>query len=114
VACRCGSFDIDVRLLKERANHVDDIFTCGGSIFGDWHCVGFLHHKGHASKTMGRRVNASFCDSDFLRGNRFSRLATCCGSRGNANNVIARLGTDTIIDPATRWRGEAINFNYWY
>jgi len=57
---------------------------------------------------MGRRVNASFCDSDFLRGNRFSRLATCCGSRGNANNVIARLGTDTIIDPATRWRGEAI------
>ena len=57
---------------------------------------------------MGRRVNASLCYSDFLRGNRFSRLATCCGSRGNANNVIARLGTDTIIDPATRWRGEAI------
>ena len=23
--------------------------------------------------------------------------------------MIARLGTDTIIDPATRWRGEAIN-----
>ena len=42
-------------------------------------------------------------------GVRFSRLATCCGSRGNANNVIARLGADTIIDPATRWRGEAIN-----
>jgi hypothetical protein len=52
---------------------------------------------------------ASLCYSDFLRGNRLSRLATCCGSRGNANNVIARLGTDTIIDPATRWRGEAIN-----
>ena len=44
----------------------------------------------------GRRVNASLCYSDFLRGNRFSRLATCCGSRGNAKNVIARLGTDTI------------------
>ena len=57
---------------------------------------------------MGHRVNASLCYSDFLRGNRFSRLATCCGSRGNANNVIARLGADTIIDPATRWRGEAI------
>ena len=72
-----------------------------------WHRVGILRHKGHASKTMGRRVNASLCYSDFLRGNRFSRLATCCGSRGNANNVIARLGTDT--NPATRWRGKAIN-----
>jgi hypothetical protein len=29
--------------------------------------------------------------TDLLRGNRFSRLATCCGSRGNANNVIARF-----------------------
>jgi len=37
---------------------------------------------------MGRRVNASLCHSDFLRRNRFSRLATCCGSGGNANNVI--------------------------
>ena len=35
-------------------------------------------------------------------------VGDCCGSRGNANNVTARLGTDTIIDPATRWRGEAI------
>jgi hypothetical protein len=33
--------------------------------------------------------------------------ATCCGSRGDANKVIARFRHKQY--PATRWRGEAIN-----
>jgi hypothetical protein len=57
------------------------------------------------AKTMDPLVTASRFPSEWSFLKSFS-WPTCCGSRSNANNVIERLGIDTIIDPGVR--GEAI------